>query len=70
MYGLMAVSTTDNGSTTKWKGRVPSPGAMDVVMLVNIRMIKNMDKVHLNGLMVVSISANGTKVNNMARELI
>jgi len=63
----MAEFTKENGSTTKWKAKVLSPGVMDVVTSENIRMIKNTDKELLNGQMAESILVNGIKVNNMVR---
>lgn len=65
--GPMVEFTKENGSTTKWKVRVLSPGAMGVVTSENIRMIKNTDKELLNGQMVESILANGIKENNTVR---
>lgn len=36
-------------------------------MLDSTRMIKSMDKVHLNGQMVENTSDNGVRVNNMEK---
>ena len=62
--GQMAEFTKVNGSITKWKAKVHSLGAMDVVTSENIRMIKNMGKALLSGQMVESILVNGIKENN------
>jgi hypothetical protein len=53
--GLMAEFTMVNGSTIKWKDMVLSPGQMEESTLENIKTIKNMVKVLLNGLMVENI---------------
>lgn len=62
--GQMAESTMVNGSTIKWKAKVPSHGVMDVDTLDNIKMIRNTVKEPLSGQMVESISENGTKESN------
>ena len=53
--GPMVESTTDNGSTIKWKAMELSPGLMAESTSDNIRMIKSMDKVLLNGQMAETI---------------
>ena len=65
--GLMVEFTKENGLTIKWKAKVLSLGAMDVVTSENIRMIKNTDKELSNGQMAESILVNGIKVNNTVR---
>ena len=67
MFGQMVEYTEENGSTTKWKVQVCSHGVTAVDMQVNTRMIRSMDKEHLNGLMVASIQVCGAKANNMDR---
>ena len=66
--GLMVVSTTDNGLTTRWKAKAHLHGAMVVDMKAIIRMIKSTDMVPSNGLMEGSISASGVKENNTEKE--
>jgi hypothetical protein len=65
--GLMAESTTDNGSTTKWKEMAHSRGPMAVDMLECTKTIKSTDKELSNGQMVASTSVNGAKENNMEK---
>lgn len=65
--GPMVEFTKENGLTIKWKAKVLSLGAMDVVTSENIRMIKNTDKELSNGQMAESILVNGIKVNNTVR---
>ena len=67
--GLMAKSTMVNGLITKWKVKVPLPGATAVHISENTRMTKSMDTVHLNGLMAESTSESGLKANNMDKVL-
>jgi hypothetical protein len=67
--GPMAEFTMVSGSTTKWKGRVPSLGVMAEDMSDNIRMIRNTDKVPLSGQMAGNISESGAKESNTAKEL-
>jgi len=67
-FGLMAESTMDNGSTTKWRAKALLHGVTVVDMLDNIRMIRNTDKEPLSGQMVENISENGTKENNTEME--
>ena len=68
IVGLMAVSTTVNGSITRWKAKVPSLGVTEEDMKETTRMIKSTGMVHLSGLMAGSTSVTGAKVNNMERE--
>ena len=65
--GLMVESTTVNGSTTRWKAKAPSPGAMVVYMLVNTRMIRSMVTVLSNGQMAENTSESGTKESNTGK---
>lgn len=55
IVGLMVEFTKVNGSTIKWKVKVFSLGVMAVDTLDNTKMIKSMDKEHLNGQMDVNI---------------
>ena len=55
IVGLMVEFTKVNGSTIKWKVKVFSLGVMAVDTLDNTKMIKSMDKEHLNGQMVVDM---------------
>ena len=55
MFGPMVEFTMDYGSTIKWKAPVDSLGAMDGAMWANIKMTRNMDRVHLSGLTVGNI---------------
>ena len=64
IVGLMAVSTTDSGSTTRWRVKAPSLGAMEEDMKETTRMIKSMAMVPSSGLMVESTSVTGVKVSN------
>ena len=70
IVGLMAVSTTVNGSITRWKAKVPSLGVTEEDMKETTRMIKSTGMVHLSGQMVGSTLVTGAKVNNMERESI
>lgn len=70
MSGLMEEYIMVNGLITKWKGKELLLGAMGENMLGNIKMIKNMELEHLNGLMVESILVNGIRVNNTEKALI
>ena len=66
--GLTAVSTTGNGSTTKWRAKVLLPGATEEDTKATTRMIRSTGMVPSSGQMVGSISVTGAKVNNMERE--
>jgi hypothetical protein len=55
MSGLMEEYIMVNGLITKWKVKELLLGAMGENMLGNIKMIKNMELEHLNGLMVVNM---------------
>jgi hypothetical protein len=67
IVGLMAVSTTVSGSTTRWRAKAPSLGVTEEDMKETTRMIKNTATVPLNGLMVESTSVTGAKVSNMEK---
>jgi hypothetical protein len=60
--------TMANGLTTKWRGKEHSLGVTVEDMLVCTKMIKNMDKVLLNGQMAENTLVNGVKANNTERE--
>lgn len=66
--------TADNSKvpikTTSWKATVSLPGRTVVSTLVRTKMIRNADKVHLNGLMGADILAHGKTENNMVKEFI
>ena len=65
--GLTVASTMANGSTTKWKAKGPSHGAMAGDTLAAIRMIRSMDKEHSSGPPAVSILVSGAKANNTGK---
>ena len=65
--GLMAVFTTDSGSTTKWKDKELLHGVMGVDTKETTKMIKNMVTVRSSGRMAENISVNGAKANSMVK---
>ncbi len=62
--GPMAEFTKEAGSTIKWKDQELLHGVTADATLVSIKMTKNTDKEHSNGLTVENISVNGTKANS------
>jgi hypothetical protein len=64
IVGLMAVSTTVNGSTTRWRAKAPLLGVTEGDMKVTTRMIRSTDMEPSNGLMAESTSVTGAKVSN------
>ena len=65
--GLMAVFTTDSGSTTKWKDKELLHGVIGVDTKETTKMIKNMVTVRSSGRMAENISVNGAKANSMVK---
>lgn len=63
MFGPMVESIVENGWTTKCMEVVYSHGVMVEYTLVNIKMIKSMVKVYLNGNFIIFIV--GLMVENM-----
>ena len=68
--GPMVEYLKEIGSTIVWKVKVSSPGVMVENMSVSIKMIKNMVKEPLRGLMVDAIKVNGIKESSMVRAFI
>lgn len=67
IVGLTAVFTMANGSTIKWKAKVPLPGVTEEDMKETIRMIKSMDTEPSSGQMVGNTLVTGAKVNNTVK---
>ena len=66
--GLMVVSTTDSGWTTRWRAKALSPGAMVVDTKATTRMIKSTGTEPSSGPMAGNISASGAKANSTEKE--
>jgi len=43
---------------------------MAIIMLDNIKMISNMERVRIIGVIIENLRANGLKINNMVKEFI
>lgn len=66
--GQMASSTTDNGSTAKWKVSENFHGQMALNIEANSQRIDSMDKVSIDTVMEGSTSVGGVEAFNTEKE--